>query len=145
MLRYRIRRMKKLASLNPRKFIMLIMLASLAALLVSCNGEGNTSGSEADGESLFNMAVIGSAAGCATCHSREAGTVIIGPSLANIATQAAERVEGVSAEEYLRQAITQPDAYVVEGYPSGVMPAKYVEELSEDEIDSLVTYLLTLK
>jgi mono/diheme cytochrome c family protein len=125
--------------------LFLIIVVSLAGMLAGCGGEASNASSSADGESLFNMSVIGSVAGCATCHSKETGTVIIGPSLAGIANLAAERVEGVSAEEYLRQSITQPDAFVVEGYPAGVMPAKYTEELSEEELDSLVAYLLTLK
>ena len=45
------------------------------------------------GQEVFN-------ARCATCHALVPDTVIIGPSLAGIATRAATRVEGQSAEEY---------------------------------------------
>ncbi len=115
-------------------------------LLAACSSSAaNNADSAGDGETLFQKSVLGSVAGCATCHSIEPGTIIVGPSLAGIATTAAQRVEGLSAEDYLRQSITEPDAFLVTGFPKNVMPAKYASELSEAEIDSLVSYLLSLK
>lgn len=129
---------------NPRlRSIFLVILA--VATLVACQGRQEGSSASVEGEALFRQSVLGGSAGCATCHSLEPGVVIIGPSLAGIATLAAERVEGQSAEDYLRQSIVEPDAYLVEGYPAGVMPSKYAEQLSPEEIESLVAYLLTLK
>ena len=115
-------------------------------VLAACSSPAaNNAGLAEDGESLFKKTVLGTSAGCATCHSTEPGTIIVGPSLAGIGTLAAQRVEGISAEEYLRQSITEPDAYLLEGYPKGVMPSKYATDLSPEEIDGLTAYLLTLK
>jgi len=83
--------------------------------------------------------------GCHICHSLQPDVVIVGPSLAGIATRAAGRIPGMSAEEYIRQSILQPNAYVVPGFPSGVMPPDFSEILTPEQIDDLVAFLLTLK
>ena len=69
----------------------------------------------------------------------------MGPSLAGVGTRAAATVSGLSAAEYLRQSIVDPDAYVVPGYPSGQMLAGLGDVLSPADLDSLVAFLLTLE
>lgn len=93
------------------------------------------------GEEVFSS----STAGCSVCHSLEPGVEIVGPSLANIGFEASTRIPGLSAEEYLRESILEPDAHVLEGYPAGQMLDIYEEVLSEDEIDSLIAYLMSLQ
>ena len=95
------------------------------------------------GKELFHQNPLGQNAGCVTCHSTEPGVQLVGPSLAGIATTAAERVDGMSAEDYIRQSILEPNAYTVEGFPEGLMPA--YSDLSPEQIDALVAYLMTLK
>ena len=51
----------------------------------------------------------------------------------------------MSAEDYLRQSIVDPDAYVVEGFPSGLMVPNLEDSLTEAQIDDLVAFLMTLK
>ena len=84
--------------------------------------------------------------GCGGCHTIEglsAGNV--GPNQTNIASVAATRVPGMSAEEYILESIIDPSAYVVEGYPDDVMPKNYSELLSSDEISDLVAFFLSLE
>ncbi len=95
------------------------------------------------GRQLFQSSSVAGLPGCAACHSLEPGTVLVGPSLAGIGTRAAQRVPGMSAEEYLRQSILEPDAYVVEGFPKGAMPA--YRNISEQDLQDLIAFLLTLK
>jgi mono/diheme cytochrome c family protein len=38
----------------------------------------------------------------------------------------------------------ETNAYVVEGFPEGVMPAAFADVLSEQQVDDLVAYMLTL-
>jgi mono/diheme cytochrome c family protein len=78
-----------------------------------------------------------------TCHSLEQGEVIVGRSLAGVGARAGDRVEGLTAEEYIEQSLRDPDAHVVEGYPAGTMPS-WDEFLSDTQIEALVAYLLTL-
>jgi mono/diheme cytochrome c family protein len=126
-------------------FVIVVVFASL--LLAACGG-GDDSGSAdaADaGKQLFDQDIIGAQPGCKTCHSLEAGRVIVGPSLAGLATRAGSTTSGVSAEEYIRQSILEPDAHLVEGFPAGTMPKVWGTELTPEQIDQLVAYLLTLK
>jgi mono/diheme cytochrome c family protein len=90
--------------------------------------------------------------GCGGCHAIEglegaAGQV--GPALTNIATIAATRVEGETAEDYIHTSIVNPAAYLVQECPAGpcapVMPQNYGEQLATQELDDIVTYLLTLE
>ena len=87
----------------------------------------------------------GTGTGCRICHSLQPGVKLVGPSLAGIGTQAATRVPHLSAEAYLRQSLTEPDAHVVEGYRRGQMPPDYLSRLSQDQLEDLVAYLLTLR
>ncbi len=92
-------------------------------------------GDTAQGEALF------AGLGCGDCHSLD-GTPGAGPSLAGIAARAGDTVAGLSAADYLRQAIVEPAAHVVEGYPP-IMPA--YDTLSDADLAALVAYLLTLE
>lgn len=82
---------------------------------------------------------------CARCHATTGDTVVVGPSLAGIATLGATRVEGMDAEAYIRESILDPTAYMVEGFPEGLMPLELVVDLEPDDLDDLVTYLMTLR
>ncbi len=81
---------------------------------------------------------------CATCHALAPDTVIVGPSLAGIASRAADRVPGQSAEAYLRDSIINPGHFIVPGFPD-VMQRNLGEKLSADQINDIITFLLTLE
>ena len=93
--------------------------------------------------------------GCAACHTIEGVSDggILGPELTRVASAAGSRVDGQSAEEYLRTSITDPDAYTAgtadgfdQDYPAGTMQATLAGiNLTPEEIDTLVEYLLTLR
>lgn len=95
---------------------------------------------EAEGSALF-----AGKGRCATCHSLSADTVIVGPSLAGIATHAASRIEGLTAAEYLEESIVRPDAYRPPGFENEQMDTSLAKQLTVEEIEALVAYLLTLK
>ena len=95
---------------------------------------------EGRGQVVFNTA------GCTACHTISGiSTGTIGPALDGLATRAATRVPGLTAEEYIRQSILEPSAYVVESFPDGTMPQTFGEQLSADQISDLVAFLLTLE
>jgi mono/diheme cytochrome c family protein len=135
-----------------RRLIFILVLI-LVASLVACggdsapsSGEGEPAGGNADaGEALFAQSSIGTQAGCITCHSLEPGVALVGPSVANLGAEAGSRVSGLSAEEYVRQSIVEPNAHVVEGFGEGIMPGNYGDELSEQQLEDLVAYLLSLQ
>ena len=79
--------------------------------------------------------------GCTGCHSREGDseTGFVGPDLTGLADRAGDRVEGLSGEEYVRQSVLDPQAYIVDGYGSQ-MPVLPVDTA---ELDALVEFLLS--
>lgn len=90
-----------------------------------------------DGEQIFR------AAGCGACHTLSAAgtTASAGPSLDELARVAATRRAGMSPQEYVREAIVRPDAFVVPGF-SPTMPEGYGEQLDDAQLDALVKFLL---
>ena len=83
-------------------------------------------------------------ANCATCHSLEPNVVIVGPSLAGIATRAGTRIAGESAEAYIRNSLINPGDYVVDGF-SNVMAQNLGDALSSDQINDIIAFLMTLE
>ena len=124
------------------------VLVFAAALLSWTAVVGNVDDSGLDelttGEELFAALVLDESPGCAVCHSIEPGIVMVGPTMSGLREVAADRVPGLSAEAYLRQAIVDPDAHLVDGHAAGIMYAGYGDVLDDEQIELLVEYLLTL-
>ena len=97
------------------------------------------------GRKLYFETSLGTNAGCRICHSLDEGVRLVGPSFYGVATRAAVRIPGVSAEDYLRQSILDPNAYVVEEYPAGQMVPNLGEILTEQQVDDLIAFLMTLE
>lgn len=135
--------------MNKKRLIGALLIGLILALaLAACGGGGGETSAVGDvnaGEALFNEAIIVDQPGCNTCHSLTPDTVVVGPSLAGVGTRAETRISGTSAEDYIRQSILEPDAYVVEGFQPGVMVQVWEETLTPEQVDNLTAYLLTLK
>lgn len=140
-----------------KKAVSVLVLGLAMLALVACGGGGASEpsgdaeptpvGDAANGETMFAQPTIGenNAPGCITCHSLEPDVVIVGPSQAGLATRAETRVPGQTAEEYIRNSIINPDEHVVDGFAPGVMYQHYATDLTEEQIDDLVAYTLTLR
>jgi nitric oxide reductase subunit C len=81
---------------------------------------------------------------CATCHSLEPNVIVVGPSLAGIATRGATRIAGMDAETYIRDSILNPSDYVVEGFPDA-MQRNLGDTLSSDQLNDIIAFLMTLE
>ncbi len=92
---------------------------------------------EQEGQAVFNLR-------CAQCHALVPNTVVIGPSLVGIATRAGSRVPGMDALEYIETSILYPKDYLVPEF-TDTMPTNFSKELTSDEFDSVVAFLMTLK
>ena len=129
-----------------KKILLLTLVLLLATVLVAACGGGSQEsagggGAAADpdvaaGKALFEQTTLEGNPGCVTCHSVEPGKTVVGPSLAGV---------GNKGEDFIRESIINPDAQVAEGFPKGVMPKDYGEKLSEEQLNQLVKYLMTLK
>ena len=80
---------------------------------------------------------------CAGCHAIERGKAAgLGPALTDISTEAGQRIEGMTAEQFILQSILYPDAYKMQG-AQGAMPAEVGSSLGDSELTDLVAYLMS--
>jgi cytochrome c551/c552 len=136
----------------------LVSISVLAALLVGCSstvpgGHKVTTptpqtvvgtlptqgpqGNPARGKPIFVST------GCGACHTfTPAGTTgKVGPNLDNLAASAQHANQGTLAQ-FTRASIVDPGAYVAPGYPAGVMPSTYGQQLKPQELADLVAFLV---
>ena len=148
-----------------RTRLLLITLVVASILLAACGGGSSepaapaaapaAGGPNAEaGKELFNQTVLAGNAGCNTCHTLEAGKVLVGPSFAGLGTRAGSTVAGMSAEDYLRQSIMDPNAHLATGCNINdlaascnpdIMLKDWGTKLTPQQIDDLIAYFMTLK
>jgi cytochrome c oxidase subunit 2 len=116
------------------------MVALLAGATVAVYAYDAVEGQAAEFESADGQTVF-LTAGCTGCHtiSGISETGVIGPNLTDLSARAGDRVDGLSAEDYVRQSVLEPQAYIVEGFPD-FMPTL---PLDVAEVDALVDFLLS--
>ena len=85
---------------------------------------------------------IFTAAGCAGCHtfSPAGSNGTIGPNLNELAAAADKREPGKSAEDYVRESLLKPDAFLAPGF-GNAMPS-FDGRLTDKQIQALIDYLL---
>ena len=92
-------------------------------------GAAPPSGSPEAGKAVF------AAQGCGNCHTfapaGSSGTV--GPNLGEV-------LKGKDAA-FIHESIVNPNAEVASGYPAGVMPQTYKDQLTPKQLDDLVAFL----
>jgi cytochrome c oxidase subunit II len=86
------------------------------------------------GKSVF------AANGCASCHTLKAAGASgkVGPDLDKLPAYATQA--GKPLEDFVRQSIVDPNAYVQPGFPKGVMPP--FATLPRSQLDALVKFLI---
>ncbi len=92
------------------------------------------SGSGLDGPGVF------AAYGCVACHSIDAPTPGVGPSLFDTGKRL--------TRSQIYESVMDPDAIIADGFPPGVMPATlnasgFYQKVSAQELKALVDYLAT--
>ncbi|MBZ0303370.1 MAG: cytochrome c [Anaerolineae bacterium] len=102
------------------------------------------SGDPARGEALFHTFEAEANFACSTCHRTDSEEQLIGPGLKGIGQRAATRVPGETAIEYIHTSIVDPSAFVVPNYPDNLMPKVFGDIFTEDQINDLIAYLMTL-
>jgi cytochrome c oxidase subunit 2 len=115
--------------------VALLAGATVAVYALDVGEEPPTSLETADGQTVFLTA------GCTSCHSIKgvSETGQIGPNLTDLPERAGNRAEGLTAEEYVRQSVLDPQAYIVDGY-GDFMPTL---PLDTGEVEALVGFLLS--
>ncbi len=86
--------------------------------------------------------------GCGGCHTftpaKSSGQT--GPSLNDVtgdftAAKAAGKTKATDLSGFIRESITDPNAYVAKGFAPGIMPKTFGDSLSSKQLDDLVGYL----
>lgn len=121
-------------------------------------GQQATGAGSDDPVSIGQAVFHASPPGCFACHSTAPGVNLAGPTMAGIATRAAEIIQqpaytgaATDAEGYILESIVEPSAHIVppiEAYSAnGVsfMPHNAEEQLTPEQIQALVAYLMTLR
>jgi cytochrome c553 len=101
----------------------------------------------AHGELLFNTYQPQAGFACATCHYPQLERRLIGPGMTNLATRFPTYGLTMSLDEYLYQAIVQPNEFLAPSdppYTVGVMPSNYGEIFTESELQDLIAYIKSL-
>jgi cytochrome c oxidase subunit II len=113
-----------------RAHVRVVEQAEYEEFLAAPPGGGGDDASS--GETVFTTA------GCGGCHAFEpAGSdAQVGPGLDDVDPG------GAPLEEFLREAISDPNADLAEGYQPDVMPNTYDRSLSDEQLDALVQYLV---
>jgi len=108
--------------------------AAPATTAAATTAPAGPKGDPAAGKQLF------AANGCASCHTfKPAGaTGKVGPDLDNLAADAQKANQG-PVDAYAAESIKDPGAYVVPGFPNGVMPS--FASLGDKKITDLVAFL----
>ncbi len=98
-------------------------------------GGGGGGGGAAAGKAVFANN------GCGACHTLKAAasTGKVGPDLDKLPDYAQQA--GQPLDQFVRESIIKPDAYVEKGYPPNVMPPTFAS-LPKAQLDALVQYVV---
>jgi cytochrome c oxidase subunit 2 len=80
--------------------------------------------------------------GCNSCHTLTAAGAngTIGPNLDKLAAEAQRA--GKPLDAFIRESILTPNAYIEKGYPKGVMPQSFGQQLNGSQLEFLVQFLV---
>jgi cytochrome c oxidase subunit IV len=134
-----------------------IALATMVGLIALINYQpSKTSINVKDSKELAALSASGNAEngpavfkskGCTACHTIstvEGAVGQIGPKLDGLSETAKTRIAGKDAVAYIKESIEIPGAFVVKGYPAGLMPANLKQTMSDQEYNDLVAFLAKL-
>jgi cytochrome c551/c552 len=103
------------------------------------SSSGGGGGNAAAGKTVF------ASNGCANCHTfQPAGSNgTIGPDLDKAPAQDAKADGNMALAAFVKQSITNPDAYIAKGFTKGLMPTNFGSQLSATQINDLVAFILS--
>lgn len=84
---------------------------------------------------------------CATCHHYQSTERLIGPSLVNMTVRFESYDLDTTLEDYIRESILDPRIFIAPGdppFPAEIMPRNYSEIFSEDELEAIIQFLMSL-
>ncbi|MBZ0305676.1 MAG: c-type cytochrome [Anaerolineae bacterium] len=114
--------------------------------LIAENLTGLREGGEFQADPNTGKTLFEGGFGCSGCHGANAGT---GPALTGMWTRAVENQDNRltdtgftdNPELYLIQSIVHPSAYVVPGFADGIMPQRFGEQMTLEDMANILAYL----
>jgi len=100
----------------------------------------NYTGDPVNGQALYN----GAAFACMGCHMNAAVAPLTQntyPNLLNGTRLSDPALAGYTPDRYLIESIVAPNAYIVPGYPAGVMPQNFGDRLSYQDLADILAYI----
>jgi mono/diheme cytochrome c family protein len=114
-----------------------------SAATTTTSTTSTTSTSSVSGDAAAGKVVFTGSSGCAGCHTftpaGSSGT--IGPNLDTAPAQDAKADGNMNLAAFIRQSITDPEAYIAKGYSGGIMPATFSTSLTSKQINDLVAFI----
>jgi cytochrome c oxidase subunit 2 len=118
----------------------------------SSSSSASSSSSSAGGASATaGKTIFTGSAGCGGCHTLAAAgtTGTVGPNLTqrlahDCSLPASKKVRGATLAQCITTAIEHPYAYIPSGYQPGIMPSTFAKALSPTQIQSLVSFLVSV-
>jgi cytochrome c551/c552 len=112
---------------------------STAATTTSGTTNSSGGGDAAAGKTVF------AANGCGSCHTfapaNSNGT--IGPDLDKAPASDAKADHNMALAAFIKESITDPEAYIAKGFSKGLMPATFGKSLSTKQLNDLVAFILS--
>jgi mono/diheme cytochrome c family protein len=104
---------------------------------------GGTTTSASGGNAAAGQSVFASN-GCGSCHTFAPANASgkVGPDL-DSAPAADAKADHMALPAFIKQSITDPDAYIAKGYSKGVMPTTFKSSLSAKQLNDLVAFILS--
>jgi cytochrome c551/c552 len=103
-----------------------------------------TTSTSSGGNATAGKAVFASN-GCATCHTFKPAnaTGTIGPDLDSAPHEDAKADNNMALAAFIKESITDPDAYIAKGFSKGLMPKDFGSKLSSTQLNDLVAFILS--
>ncbi len=117
----------------------IVLFANLAPQFAFEDKSALGATAEEKGKAVFNDPNVG----CFLCHSVAGSGGTRGPDLSHVATNAGNRKAGMLVEDYLKESLLKPSAFVVPPFDN-IMPP-IAQRLSPEALSDLLAYLKGLK
>jgi cytochrome c len=136
---------------GAKGFLPISIAFVMMGMVLSACAPSTEPGNADRGKALFSAPVEsprGEIQPCSACHAVVEGQKSrtgLGTNFHDLGARAGGMVPGQSAEQYLRTAIVDPDAYLAGNFQDGLMSRDYGKLLSPQQIEDLVAYMLTLQ
>jgi len=106
---------------------------------------GTTTSASGGGGDVAAGKTVFAANNCASCHTFKPAnaTGTIGPNLDTAPASDAKADNNMNLDDFVKESIENPDAYIAKGYSKGIMPTNFGQTLSSKQLNDLVAFIVS--